>query len=111
MYSLRKAGFAYAFVPVNSLWKAGFWLAVACAWKTLYEAAKVQQFEPIMKLASGDMTKVSDVLYHGGCRSDFTHKKTVSKLTDPILTQMNRRMNNQGSKSARRNPIDNHVYV
>ena len=58
-------------------------LMVASAWKTLYEAAKVRHFEPIMKLASDDMNKVPDILYHSSCRSDFTHKKSLAKLTDP----------------------------
>lgn len=58
-------------------------LTVASAWKTLYEAARVRHFEPIMKLASDKMNKVPDILYHSSCRSDFTHKKTLAKLTDP----------------------------
>ena len=55
-------------------------LTVASSWKTLYEAAKIRQFEPILKLACDHMTELSDILYHSSCTSDFTHKKALAKL-------------------------------
>jgi hypothetical protein len=50
------------------------------SWKTLYEAAKIRHFDPILKVADANPNFVPDILYHGYCRSDFTHKKALAKL-------------------------------
>ena len=37
-------------------------LTVASSWKALYKAAKIRQFEPILKLACDHMTELPDIL-------------------------------------------------
>ncbi|XP_075233357.1 PHD finger protein enhancer of yellow 3 isoform X2 [Lycorma delicatula] len=58
------------------------------SWTVLYEAAIVRQFEPILKLTE-DITKEipPTVLYHRNCRSEFTHKKTLAKLTESTVSE------------------------
>ena len=48
---------------------------------TLVEAAKVQQYKPILELAVEDYDE--KLLYHRSCRSTFTHKKTINLLKHP----------------------------
>ena len=47
---------------------------------TLVEAAKVQQYKPILELAEDYDEKL---LYHRSCRYNFTHKKTINLLKHP----------------------------
>ena len=56
-------------------------LTGASSWRTLPEAARIRNFEPLLRIAvEDDKNFVPDILYHNTCRSDFTHKKGLTKL-------------------------------
>ena len=52
------------------------------SWQTLYAAATLRDFESILQLAGESLTELPNVLiyYHRRCRSDFTHKKSLTKF-------------------------------
>ena len=50
------------------------------SWLTLQEAAKLRQFEPILKFVHGGPTEIPDVYYHRKCRAEFTHKKSLASM-------------------------------
>ena len=58
----------------------------ADSWLTLYDAAKIRLFDPILTLKVDDpLTNIPNVFYHRECRSKFTHKKELlrfKKLAD-----------------------------
>lgn len=58
------------------------------SWKTLYEAAKIRHFKPILLLCedNSDVFPGVSVLYHRSCRSDFTHKKSLEKFKHDVET-------------------------
>ncbi len=45
------------------------------SWNTLYQAAEVRSFQPIIsKHEIGDTSTFQHIHYHRACRSEFTHK-------------------------------------
>ena len=52
------------------------------SWKSLYSAAILRNFQPILQLANetADGLPTGSVYYHRTCRSDFTHKKSLAKF-------------------------------
>jgi hypothetical protein len=65
------------------------------AWNTLCDAAKIRQFEPILKVAESEPNSIPTIFYHSYCRSNFTHKRSLSKLKeaagDSVTTEANLR--------------------
>jgi len=50
------------------------------SWQTLYEAAQIRLFDRILNLKEDDLNTEPNVFYHRECRSDFTHKKELTRL-------------------------------
>ena len=50
------------------------------SWEALLTAARLQQFEPILKYEAEPEISAS-ISYHRECRSTFTHKNMLQKLT------------------------------
>ena len=50
------------------------------SWETLCNAANIRLFNPILKLKKDNPNSLPKVFYHRNCRSNFTHKKELSRL-------------------------------
>ncbi|XP_039294092.1 titin [Nilaparvata lugens] len=58
------------------------------SWRVLYQAAIVRGHEEIINLTQNLSDSIpTGILYHRNCRSEFTHKKTLAKLTDCPLPE------------------------
>ncbi|RZF35593.1 hypothetical protein LSTR_LSTR005121 [Laodelphax striatellus] len=58
------------------------------SWRVLYQAAIVRGHEEIINLTKNLSDEIPrGILYHRNCRSEFTHKKTLAKLTDTPLPE------------------------
>ena len=74
------------------------------SWHTLYEAATIRNFQPIINLCKDSPTTIPEVKYHRQCRSNFTHKATLATLTKEksVSSENNpdqRRSQREGSSS------------
>lgn len=57
------------------------------SWCSLYNAADLRGFDPILKLGKDPPNLESEsknILYHRKCRSDFTHKKSLNRIKESV---------------------------
>lgn len=57
------------------------------SWNTLFEAARIRKFSPVLELATmAGEGVIPDICYHSQCRSVFTLKKTLEALEPPFVS-------------------------